>query len=194
VETVGDRAFDLDPATFWQVHPGAAGTLVDAVLRGLDPRPGETALDLYAGAGLFAAFLAEAVGPAGRVIAMESDPAAVASAARSLRDLPQVSIRAVRVTPPAVRGVAGADAAGGAVDVAVLDPPRTGAGPGVLTALLAHRPRAVAYVACDPAALGRDLAAATAAGYRVSSVRAFDLFPMTWHVECVAILVPNRAP
>jgi tRNA/tmRNA/rRNA uracil-C5-methylase (TrmA/RlmC/RlmD family) len=49
-------------------------------------------------------------------------------------------------------------------------------------------------VACDPAALGRDLAAATAAGYRVSSVRGFDLFPMTWHVECVAILVPDRAP
>nr|MDT0664077.1 hypothetical protein [Micromonospora sp. DSM 115978] len=206
VEVVRGRRFWLDPSSFWQVHPGAARTLVTAVLDGLAPRPGEVALDLYSGAGLFAAFLAEAVGPTGKVIAMESDGAAVASAARSLEDVPQVSLRAVRVTPASVRGALGRAAAPAAadsskpdssgadrgtragVDLVVLDPPRAGAGPEVVAALLAHRPRAVAYVACDPASLGRDLAAATAAGYQLASLRAFALFPMTSHVECVAIL------
>ncbi len=189
VEMVGRREFRLDPGSFWQVHVAAAETLVGAVLAGLEPRPGETALDLYAGAGLFAAFLAEAVGPAGHVVAMEADPPAVASAARSLVDLPQVSLRPVRVTPGAMRGLGGRWRH--PVDVVVLDPPRAGAGPEVVAAVLGYQPRAVAYVACDPAALGRDLAAAHDAGYRLASIRAFALFPMTSHVECVAILVPR---
>jgi tRNA/tmRNA/rRNA uracil-C5-methylase (TrmA/RlmC/RlmD family) len=184
VEEVHHRTFLVDPDAFWQVHPAAATTLVDAVLAALDPRPGETALDLYSGAGLFAAFLAEAVGPAGEVVALEADRAAVRSAVRGLRDLPRVSVRPVRVTPATVRGAVTG------LDLAVLDPPRTGAGPEVMAALLAHRPRAVAYVACDPAALARDLATAGSHGYRVTAVRAFDLFPMTAHVECVATLVP----
>jgi len=208
-ERVRGREFQVDAAAFWQVHPAAAGTLVDAVLAALTPRPGERALDLYSGAGLFAAFLAEAVGPDGEVIALESDTAAVASAARSLADLPWVSVRPVRVTARTVRGAVGgpprtaspspasstpasSTVAGSerAVDVAVLDPPRTGAGADVLAALLELRPRAVAYVACDPVALGRDLAVAASSGYRVTDVRGFDLFPMTAHVECVARLVP----
>ncbi|MBL7499344.1 class I SAM-dependent RNA methyltransferase [Frankia sp. CNm7] len=187
VERVHGRQFQVDAAAFWQVHPAAARTLVDAVLAALAPRAGDRALDLYAGAGLFAAFLAEAVGPDGEVIAIESDAAAVASAARSLADLPWVSVRPVRVTARTVRGCVGS---AGGVDVAVLDPPRTGAGPDVLAALLALRPRAVAYVACDPVALARDLAVAEGAGYLVDEVRGFDLFPMTAHVECVARLVP----
>ncbi|MBL7618273.1 class I SAM-dependent RNA methyltransferase, partial [Frankia sp. AgB1.8] len=222
VERVRGREFQVDAGAFWQVHPAAAGTLVDAVLAALEPQPGERALDLYSGAGLFAAFLAEGVGPDGQVIALESDAAAVASAARSMADLPWVSVRPVRVTAKTVQGAVGlagrtgpgglagrtgpggpagrtgpGGPAGGAgvdggraIDVAVLDPPRAGAGVDVLTALLGLRPRAVAYVACDPVALGRDLAVAVSCGYRVSDVRAFDLFPMTAHIECVARLVP----
>jgi len=211
VETVLGREFRLDPGAFWQVHPAAAGTLVAAVLDALAPAPGETAVDLYAGAGLFAAFLAEAVGPAGRVVAMESAPAAVASAAHSLADLPWAEVRPARVTPASVRALGrrqrdhdssvrpaahvpkspgGGTGWPGRVDIAVLDPPRSGAGPAVMAELLAHRPRRVAYVACDPAALGRDLAAAAADGYRMTALRAFDLFPMTFHVECVATLEP----
>nr|WP_243407456.1 TRAM domain-containing protein [Frankia canadensis] len=197
VEVVGERRFAVGPEVFWQVHPAAPEVLVDAVRTALRPRPGETALDLYAGAGLFAAFLAADVGPRGRVVAMESDAAAVAAAADNLADLPQVSLRGVRVTPATVRGVVGgrsSDESGtsrGGVDVAVLDPPRAGAGPAVMAALLAHHPRAVAYVACDPVALGRDLAAASTAGYELVSLRVFDLFPMTHHVECVALLRPR---
>ena len=73
-------------------------------------------------------------------------------------------------------------------DLVVLDPPRTGAGKDVIDAVVARRPRAIAYVACDPAALARDLARAARGGYRPTSIRAFDLFPMTHHLEAVAIL------
>src|SRR5699024_5958691 len=76
-------------------------------------------------------------------------------------------------------------------DLVVLDPPRKGAGRAVVRGVLARRPRAVAYVACDPAALARDLRTVRDAGWQVASIRAFDLFPMTHHVECVAIVVPG---
>ncbi|MCM3884229.1 class I SAM-dependent RNA methyltransferase [Frankia sp. R82] len=191
VETVGSRRFAVGPGVFWQVHPGAPEVLVEAVRTALRPRVGETALDLYAGAGLFAAFLAEDVGPSGRVVAMESDAAAVAAAADNLADLPQLSLRAVRVTPATVRGVLGAGPSAGQVHCAVLDPPRAGAGAEVVAALLGHHPRAVAYVACDPVALGRDLATFRACGYSMTALRVFDLFPMTQHVECVALFEPN---
>ncbi|MCK9897274.1 class I SAM-dependent RNA methyltransferase [Frankia sp. AgB32] len=193
VEKVAGRRFTVGPDAFWQIHPRAPEVLVEAVRTALRARPGETALDLYAGAGLFAAFLAADVGPHGRVVAMESDPAAVSAAADNLADLPQVSLRGVRVTPATVRGVLGGGPVPAGVDIAVLDPPRSGVGAEVMTALLAYHPRAVAYVACDPVALARDLAVASKAGYDLVSLRVFDLFPMTHHVECVALLAPSAA-
>lgn len=188
VETVLGRSFRLEPGVFWQIHPSAAEALVRAVGEAIGAAAGDTALDLYSGAGLFAAFLAQSVGSSGRVIALESDEAAVRSAARSLSDLPWVSLRSLRVTPATIRGLVGAGERG--VDVAVLDPPRTGAGREIMAALLQHRPRRVVYVACDPAALARDVAAAAAEGYLLTALRAFDIFPMTSHVECVATLEP----
>ncbi len=193
VEEVAGRRFTVGPDAFWQIHPRAPQVLVGAVRMALRAQPGETALDLYAGAGLFAAFLAADVGPLGRVVAMESDPAAVSAAAENLADLPQVSLRGVRVTPATVRGLLGGGPVTGGLDIAVLDPPRSGVGAEVMTALLSYRPRAVAYVACDPVALARDLAVAAQSGYELVSLRAFDLFPMTHHVECVALLAPSVA-
>jgi tRNA/tmRNA/rRNA uracil-C5-methylase (TrmA/RlmC/RlmD family) len=76
-------------------------------------------------------------------------------------------------------------------DLVVLDPPRTGAGRDVVEAVAALRPRAVAYVACDPAALARDTAYLAGVGYRLRSLRAFDAFPMTHHVECIALFEPD---
>ena len=73
-------------------------------------------------------------------------------------------------------------------DLVVLDPPREGARAEVVRAVVDRTPRAVAYVACDPAALARDVATFAEHGYRLSALRAFDLFPMTHHVECVALL------
>jgi tRNA/tmRNA/rRNA uracil-C5-methylase (TrmA/RlmC/RlmD family) len=119
---------------------------------------------------------------------VESDRLAARDAVANLVDLPQARVLRARVTA----GLLGR--LGVRPDLAVLDPPRVGAGPAVVAALLALRPRAVAYVACDPAALGRDLRAARAAGYWLAALRAFDLFPMTHHVECVALLTPATPP
>jgi tRNA/tmRNA/rRNA uracil-C5-methylase (TrmA/RlmC/RlmD family) len=182
------RTFRVGGAGFWQVHPGAAQTLLDAVLAAADPAPGERAVDLYCGVGLFSAGLALRVGVTGTVVAVESDERAVRDARRSLHDLPNLHLVHARVE----RAVAGGQPDGvlAGADVVVLDPPRTGAGRAVVTAILAARPRVVVYVACDPAALARDVATATDLGYRLDAVRAFALFPMTHHVECVATLTP----
>jgi tRNA/tmRNA/rRNA uracil-C5-methylase (TrmA/RlmC/RlmD family) len=186
-EQAAGREWQVSATGFWQVHPAAADALAGCVAELLAPRPGETALDLYAGAGLFAGVLAAAVGRDGAVVAVEGDPVAAADAVANLADLPWATIHRQRVTPALL------DRLGVRPDVVVLDPPRAGAGPALVAALLRPAPRAVAYVACDPAALARDLAAAAAAGYRLAGLRAFDLFPMTQHVECVALLVPHAA-
>jgi tRNA/tmRNA/rRNA uracil-C5-methylase (TrmA/RlmC/RlmD family) len=185
-EQARGRDWQVTGSGFWQVHPGAAETLVAAVLDGLDPQPGERAADLYAGVGLFSAALAERVGTSGRVVAIESDAVAVEDAAVNLADLPQVEPVADRVDRALRRGAVGP------VDVVVLDPPRTGAKREVVSAIAARGPRSVAYVACDPAALARDVAIFAEHGYTLRSLRAFDLFPMTQHVECVAVLARHR--
>jgi tRNA/tmRNA/rRNA uracil-C5-methylase (TrmA/RlmC/RlmD family) len=171
--------------SFWQVHPGAAGTFVDRVLADLAPRPGERVLDLYAGVGLFALALADAVGPRGSVTAVESDERAVADGIRNAGGRPQVTFVAARVEDAA--------ATLPAADLVVLDPPRTGAGRAVMAAVTGLRPRAISYVACDPASLARDVRYAAEAGYGLSALHAYDAFPMTHHVECVALLTPTGA-
>ena len=183
-ERVLDREFRVEADGFWQVHPEAPRLLVATVLDLLTPRPGEHALDLYAGVGLFSAFLAEAVGATGGVVSVEADRRASRLAAENLADLAQVSVTPGRVDRVLARGFE-------AQDLVVLDPPREGAKRTVVDAVAALRPRAVAYVACDPAALARDVAYFAAAGYRLDDLRAFDLFPMTSHVECVALLVKS---
>jgi tRNA/tmRNA/rRNA uracil-C5-methylase (TrmA/RlmC/RlmD family) len=184
-ERAAGRDWELAAGGFWQVHPAAADVLAGCVLDLLAPVPGETALDLYAGAGLFAGLLADAVGPTGRVLAVEADAQAAADARANLAGAAAASqVRQARVTAGLLGGL------GVSPDVAVLDPPRAGAGAAVLAALLGLGPRAVAYVSCDPAALARDLRTALDAGWRLGGLRAFDCFPMTQHVETVALLEP----
>jgi tRNA/tmRNA/rRNA uracil-C5-methylase (TrmA/RlmC/RlmD family) len=177
---------------FWQVHPGAADVLAAGVLAALDPRPGETALDLYCGAGLFAGVLAEAVGPAGAVVAVEEDPAAIRDARHNLREWPWARAHRGDAGEVLTRlGLAGAS-------IAVLDPPRTGIAREVIDVLCGDSPgdqaaaepglRAIAYVSCDPATLARDLRLLLAGGWRLDRLRAFDAFPMTHHIECLAAL------
>jgi tRNA/tmRNA/rRNA uracil-C5-methylase (TrmA/RlmC/RlmD family) len=181
VETAyGGHDFVVDPQGFWQSHVEAPRVLVETVLEMLAPQPGERALDLYAGVGLFAAFLADAVGLAGRVVAVEGSPQACRDARANV--------------PPTVRVAQGpVDRVLGSsydepFDLVVLDPPREGARRAVVEQVADRAPRAVAYVACDPAALARDLATFAELGYPLRRLRAFDLFPMTHHVECVALL------
>lgn len=178
---VGEHLFEVAAEGFWQVHPGAPAALVDAVLAALQPGAGERALDLYAGVGLFTRFLLDRVGPTGGVVAVEGDPAAAGAAARNCPEAEVVPGDVARVLATAYPDP---------VDLVVLDPPRSGAKREVVTQVAARRPRAVAYVACDPAALARDVGYLAENGYRMTSLRAFDLFPMTHHVECVALLRP----
>lgn len=175
LELVGERTYRVSLDGFWQAHADAPRLLVDAVIAGLAPRPGEVAFDLFCGVGLFAGALAAA---GAKVWGIEGDRRAVGLARENVPDATFVAgdvARRLRGLPEAA-------------DLVVLDPPRAGAGAGVLGAVAARRPRSIAYVACDPAALGRDLRIASGLGYDPVSVRAHDLFPMTHHVECLAIL------
>ncbi|GAB3323417.1 TRAM domain-containing protein [Geodermatophilus aquaeductus] len=185
------RDWEVEGTGFWQVHDSAADALVAAVAGAAAVRPGESVLDLYAGAGLFGGALAPAVGESGRVVCVESDAEACAAAEANLAGLPQAEVWQGEVDAEGLTGLL--EELGGTPDVVVLDPPRAGAGPAVSRVLAGTGARAVVYVACDPASLGRDVAAFAAAGYRLAALRAFDAFPMTAHVECVALLVPGDA-
>lgn len=184
VHGVAGRQFAVSPGTFWQVHPAAAEVLGRAVLDEIDPQPGEFAVDLYAGAGLFAGLLGDAVGARGRVLAVEASSRAAADARKNLADQLQTKVLTAPVTPTLVEFSIGAP------DLVVLDPPRAGAGPAVTGALARLRPRCLAYVACDTATFSRDLRTLLQAGWSLRSIRAFDLFPMTEHVEVLAVFVP----
>ena len=172
------RHFEVADEGFWQVHPGAPDVLVTAVLEMLQPQPGESALDLYAGVGLFSSFLLDAVGEHGRVVAIEGDRTA---SRLSVGNCPGLQVTAGDV------GTVLQESYDQPFDLVVLDPPREGARRTVVEQVVDRAPRAIAYVACDPAALARDLATFASLGYELRELRGFDLFPMTHHVECVAL-------
>ena len=199
-QTAAGRDWRVSAAGFWQVHPRAADTLAAAVLDALRPQPGEVALDLYCGAGLFAGALAGAVGPSGTVIGIEADPAAVRDARHNLRATPWARVhRGDAALVLARNGLSGAS-------LAVADPPRTGLARPVIDLLSAPSApgqgshagnggqiRRIAYVSCDPATLARDIALLRAAGWTLEALRGFDAFPMTHHVECLATLTRTPA-
>jgi tRNA/tmRNA/rRNA uracil-C5-methylase (TrmA/RlmC/RlmD family) len=181
-ERAAGRTWRVGDGGFWQVHPRAADLLVEAVMQGLMPKAGDMALDLYCGVGLFAGAMAERVGERGAVLGIESAERAVEDARHNLRDLGRVRIEQGKVEQVLPRtGITEAD-------LVVLDPPRSGAGLTTVRRIAALGARRVCYVACDPAALARDLSCFADNGYRLTSLRAFDLFPVTHHVECVAVL------
>jgi tRNA/tmRNA/rRNA uracil-C5-methylase (TrmA/RlmC/RlmD family) len=183
-ERAAGRTWRVGAGGFWQVHHRAADLLVEAVMRGLMPRKGETALDLYCGVGLFAGALAERVGERGAVLGIESAKRAVEDARHNLGDFPRVRIEQGKVEQILPRtGITEAD-------LVVLDPPRSGVGRATVKQVSSLGARRIAYVACDPAALARDLEYFAGADYRPIRLQAFDLFPFTHHVECVAILEP----
>ncbi|MFI9720060.1 class I SAM-dependent RNA methyltransferase [Streptomyces sp. NPDC052396] len=181
-ERAAGRTWRVAEGGFWQVHPKAADMLVEAVMQGLMPRKGDMALDLYCGVGLFAGALAERVGDQGAVLGIESNKRAVEDARHNLADLDRVRIEQGKVEEILPRTRISE------ADIIVLDPPRAGAGRDTVRHLSSLGARRIAYVACDPAALARDLKYFAAEGYQPVTLRAFDLFPVTHHVECVAIL------
>ncbi|TDB98334.1 class I SAM-dependent RNA methyltransferase [Actinomadura sp. 7K534] len=206
-EEVSGRLYQVSGSGFWQVHPGAAQLLADAVVEALEPKPGDIALDLYCGAGLFAGVLGDRIGPDGLVVGVESDGQAVRDARYNLRDLPNVSIERGPVEEVVAELEFGRASGGGSraqnkrggghqggervrrADVVVLDPPRAGAGREVVEQITRLAGRKIAYVSCDPATLARDLAYFGERGWTLETLRAFDAYPMTQHVECLATLI-----
>jgi len=141
-------------------------------------RPGDRLLDLFSGVGTFALLAADR---AGEVVGVEAHPAAIADAAANAAEAAADNARFVQAD-----AASAADLAAEGWDLAILDPPRAGCPPRVLEALDARR---VAYVSCDPSTLARDLKLLLAHGFRLASVQLFDMFPQTYHVETVALLV-----
>ncbi|MGJ3509687.1 class I SAM-dependent RNA methyltransferase [Enemella sp. A6] len=176
-EHAAGRTWQVAADGFWQVHPHAADVLSEAVIGALDPQTGERVLDLYCGVGLFAGVLAD---HGVTVQGVENNRAAVELAGSNVPEAEFIAGRVERTLPKVWRRA----------DVVVLDPPRAGAGRAVVDQIVRRRPRAVAYVACDPAALARDVAHFADRGYHLAGLRAFDLFPMTHHIEAVAQLLP----
>lgn len=181
VQRVGGRQWMLPVTAFWQAHRGAADLYSGLVADWSGLQPGMTAWDLYGGAGVFAAALAGQVGPDGRVLTVDTSRGASRAARTALADLPWVS-----VVTDSVRRALSAET--GRPDVAVLDPPRTGAGREVIDALAATEVPRIIHIGCEAASFARDVGLYLRHGYAVEELRVFDSFPLTHHVECVAVL------
>lgn len=179
---VGDNTFRVSARSFWQSHRAAPSMLSEVVTRWAAVERGDHVVDLFSGVGLFAVPLARAVGPTGRVTAVESSPFAVRDARANADGLSHVRVREWSVSPRAINDAVGAD------DVVVLDPPRAGLARGVASALVRRAPRRLVYVSCDPATFARDLKVLSGGGYQLRDLVAFDFFPMTEHVELVGLL------
>ncbi len=187
-ESAAGHSYRVTGDGFWQIHRDAPETLVGAVTQFLGGggylTPGAAVADLYAGAGLFTAPLADAVGVTGSVLSVEGAPGTSKDARKNLHGEAHVEIvqgRVEKVLRQRARSF----------DAVLLDPPRAGAGKAVVSQLVATRPRAIAYVSCDPASFARDLGYFRQAGWLLKDLRAFDLYPHTHHLETVALLVPG---
>ena len=177
-----DTYFSVSPRSFWQSHRDAPEMLLSTVNEFARVQPDDHVVDLFSGVGLFAVSLAKAVGPGGRVTAVESSPYAVRDARQNGDGLRQLKVREWSVAPRAINDAVTAG------DIVILDPPRGGLAKGVAEALIRRAPRRLVYVSCDAATFARDLKLLMAGGFMLGNLQVFDLFPMTEHVELVAVL------
>lgn len=177
--SVNEFSLEVSQRSFWQSHKEAPRTLTEAVLKFAQVKSGDHLLDLYGGVGLFTSQLLELVGESGRVDLVEGSKSATGDALRNFAEHSNVGIHTGDVEKILPRF--------SKADVIILDPPREGAGKNVVQSMVSLKPRAIVYVACDPAALARDCAYLESSGYALAEIRAFDLFPMTQHIESVAL-------
>lgn len=177
-EKIGARTFQVTPDSFFQVNTSMAQTLVDLVTEYLAPRTTDVLLDAYGGVGLFGLTLANQVA---KVIEIEENPYAVEDAQENSLDLTNVEILKGRVQEllPKIES---------AIDIIVVDPPRSGLERAALDAMVKKGPRVIAYVSCDTATLARDVARFVELGYQLVRVQPVDMFPQTHHIECVVEL------
>jgi tRNA/tmRNA/rRNA uracil-C5-methylase (TrmA/RlmC/RlmD family) len=181
VQRVGQRMWRVPVTAFWQAHRDAPQMYSDLVAECAQLGNGMTAWDLYGGAGVFAATLAQAVGDTGKVLTVDTSRAASRSARAALAGMGWVS-----VLTDSVRRALSAQRK--RPDVAVLDPPRAGAGREVIDLLAGAQVPRVIHIGCEAASFARDVGLYRKHGYSVEDIRVFDSFPLTHHVECVAVL------
>ena len=177
--SVNGIKLEVSQRSFWQSHKLAPTVLTKVVSEFAELRDGDQALDLYGGVGLFTSQFINAVGDAGQIDLVEGSKSATADAMRNFSEIKNVRVHTGDVAKLLPRFTKS--------DVIVLDPPREGAGKDVVLAMAALQPRVMVYVACDPAALARDTTYLSEVGYEITKIRAFDLFPMTHHIETVAL-------
>ncbi len=177
-ETVAGLPFRVTGLSFFQNNTAGAEELVRLVDTAAGVGSDDTLLDTYAGGGLFAAAVGRS---AGRVVAVEVDETAAHDLQANLNRARVADYRVIGDTlERAIEGI------GEYWDVAIADPPRKGLGETGIAAVTAAEPRTLVYVSCDPASLARDTALLAAAGYELSTVTPVDMFPQTFHIECVA--------
>jgi len=182
-ELVLENKFSVSPTSFWQSHIQSPAVLTKSILADLQIKAGDHVFDLYGGVGLFTAALATEVTQTGRVTLIEFDAGAVTDARRNFAENQIVEIVEGKVE----RSLSKFKRA----DLILLDPPRSGAGKDVVSAMIKLEPRTIVYVSCDPASLARDTTYLEASGYTLDRLQSYDLFPMTQHIECVARFIKN---
>jgi tRNA/tmRNA/rRNA uracil-C5-methylase (TrmA/RlmC/RlmD family) len=183
-EKVGNQLLEVSQRSFWQGHKRAPGVLTEVVSNFAEIKNGDHVLDLYGGVGLFTASSLEAVGSDGSIHLVEGSKDATSDAKNNFAGFANVEIS----TGDVAKIISRIQSA----DVVILDPPREGAGKEVVQQLSRIGARVIIYVACDPAALARDTVYLAESGYSLTKIRAFDLFPMTHHIESVALFTPSK--
>jgi len=183
-ERVGEELLQVSQRSFWQGHKRAPEVLTDVVRDFAQIQEGENVLDLYGGVGLFTSACLRDVGTSGSIHLVEGSKDATADAKNNFASHSNVEISTGDVAKIITRI--------NRADVVILDPPREGAGKEVVQEIARIFPRSIVYVACDPAALARDAAYLHENGFSLEKIRAFDLFPMTHHIESIALFTPNK--
>jgi 23S rRNA (uracil1939-C5)-methyltransferase len=183
VESLAGREYRVSASSFFQVNTIQAEALVQKVIDMLRPslQGDETLLDAYCGVGTFALSLADRVG---RAIGVEENREAIADAGLNAdaADLPNVELiqgRVEDVLPDLEESI----------DLVILDPPRQGCPPETLKAVAGLDPTRIVYISCDPATLARDARTLLQNGYKLIEVQPVDMFPQTYHIETIALLV-----
>jgi len=175
---------EVSQRSFWQSHKLAPAVLTQVVGEFAEIQVGDRVLDLYGGVGLFTSQFLEAIGESGQIDLVEGSKSATSDAIRNFAEIKNVNVHTGDVAKLLPRF--------SQAEVIILDPPREGAGKEVVLAMVALKPRAIVYVACDPAALARDTTYLREAGFKIAKIRAFDLFPMTHHIETVALFSQDK--
>ncbi|MFN2231389.1 MAG: class I SAM-dependent RNA methyltransferase [Anaerolineae bacterium] len=185
-ERLRERVFRISAGSFFQVNTVQAERLLDAVETYLDPEADDVLLDVYCGVGTFGLSLLDGANGVGRVIGVEESPSAVEDAWANATTTGSAGPEAVTLIEGRAEEVV--PTLDEPVSKVVIDPPREGCTPALLDALVDLAPQRIAYVSCNPATLGRDLAHLVAAGYRLREVQPVDMFPQTYHIESVSWL------